>query len=312
MQVHCPHVVGGPQCVSVKNGREGCYDIPGVLTARLAADGRILWISSGVQEILGYPPQTLVGGDLDVLLSDEGREAAETAIAQLVDGSVIYDLRLRCRTADGEVVWLTFFGRADVESGTILLTAFDTTVQHNLAESLARSEERLLESQNIGRIGSWWFDIVNDVLDCSPEHSRLYGFDPSSPPSNFSGLLARVHPDDRDLIHELIRRVLASGQDYDVEFRVLLPDGRTRYMLGRGRCHRDKISGTITRLSGTSQDITPHKEHMAELSVARERAEAATRAKSSFLAHISHVLGMRVNAVRAVNARYYGLWDRLF
>jgi signal transduction histidine kinase/CheY-like chemotaxis protein len=107
---------------------------------------------------------------------------------------------------------------------------------------------------------------------------------------------AALHPDDRESCKEAIRAALDDNRPLDIEVRVVWPSGEVRTVKAHGRVLRDG-SGKAIRMTGISYDITERKRAFAELQRAREDAEAATRAKSEFLANVSHEMRTPLNGI---------------
>src|ERR1700731_4568960 len=133
-------------------------------------------------------------------------------------------------------------------------------------EKLQRSEAYLAEAQRLTHTGSWaWRVTGRDTLHLSEEWYRIYGFDPVNGPPTFGQLLERTHPEDRAKWQAAIDRAIARKSDYEVEFRILLPDAATKYIHTVGHPVLN-ASGDLVQFVGSSTDITE-----------RKRAEQATR-----------------------------------
>jgi PAS domain S-box-containing protein len=133
-------------------------------------------------------------------------------------------------------------------------------------EKLQRSEAYLAEAQRLTHTGSWaWRVAGRDALHLSEEWYRIYGFDPENGPPAFEQLLQRTHPEDRAKWQGAIDRAIAEKSEYEVEFRILLPDGSVKHIhtVGHPVLH---ASGDLVQFVGSSTDITE-----------RKRAEQATR-----------------------------------
>jgi len=133
-------------------------------------------------------------------------------------------------------------------------------------EKLQRSEAYLAEAQRLTHTGSWaWRVAGRDALHLSEEWYRIYGFDPENGPPAFVQLLQRTHPEDRAKWKGAIDRAIDRKSDYEVEFRILLPDATTKYIHTVGHPVLN-ASGDLVQFVGSSTDITE-----------RKRAEQATR-----------------------------------
>src|ERR1700732_2158809 len=133
-------------------------------------------------------------------------------------------------------------------------------------EKLQRSEAYLAEAQRLTHTGSWaWRVAGRDALHLSEEWYRIYGFDPESGPPAFEERRQRTHPEDRAKWQGAIDRAVAEKSDYEVEFRILLPDGSVKHIHTVGHPVLN-ASGDLVQFVGSSTDITESK-----------RAEQATR-----------------------------------
>ena len=126
-------------------------------------------------------------------------------------------------------------------------------------EKLKRSEAYLAEAQRLTHTGSWaWRVAGGDALHLSEEWYRIYGFDPENGPPAFEQLLQRTHPEDRAKWKGAVDRAIARKSDYEVEFRILLPDATTKYIHTVGHPVLN-ASGDLIQFVGSSTDITEHK-----------------------------------------------------
>jgi PAS domain S-box-containing protein len=148
-------------------------------------------------------------------------------------------------------------------------------------EKLQRSEAYLAEAQRLTHTGSWaWRVAGREALHLSAEWYRIYGFDPENGPPAHEERLLRTHPEDRAKWQGAIDRAIAEKSNYEVEFRILLPDGSVRHIHTVGHPVLN-ASGDLAQFVGSSTDITQ-----------RKLAEEALRQAQVDLAHVSRVTTM--------------------
>jgi PAS domain S-box-containing protein len=123
---------------------------------------------------------------------------------------------------------------------------------------LASAHASLAEAQEVARLGSWEWDIGTNKVTWSDELYRLWGVEPQSLDMTYEWYLESIHPADREQARVTVERALETGEAFDFDHRVSLPDGSERWIHGAGRLIRDE-SGAPSRMVGTAQDITERK-----------------------------------------------------
>lgn len=230
---------------------------------------------------------------------------------------------------DGKVVMLTGVGNKDVfytdqDVETVQLISNEIwriARSRRLVKKLTESENRYRLAQAIAKIGNWELDYATNVLFWSPEVFNLFEIAPQDFAGTYEAFLNLIHPGDRELVDEAYQCHLQKYQPYDIVHRLLMPDGRIKYV--QEQCNTVFDKNNLPLLSrGTIQDVTELQEAQISLEHLNEKleqriqertqelensqeslleaklvAEGATKAKSEFLANMSHEIRTPMNAI---------------
>jgi two-component system, cell cycle sensor histidine kinase and response regulator CckA len=123
---------------------------------------------------------------------------------------------------------------------------------------LRESEEQLRLAVKVTRLGTWVWDIENNLVSWSENTYKLFELDKTSFAGTYKAFLELMHSEDRDTLTRALNQTLASGAPYSVDFRIQRPDKSIRWMLAQGQVYCDD-TGQPTRMIGTMQDITERK-----------------------------------------------------
>ncbi len=151
--------------------------------------------------------------------------------------------------------------------------------QENSAKALRESEERLRLALEAGRMGSWEWRISTNEVIWSPGLEAIHGIPTGSFPGTFDAYQDDMHPEDKKRVLSCISHTLQAGVDHDVEYRLVLPDGRIRWVEGRGRLFRDD-DGKPERMIGVCVDITDRKESEESIRKTNEEMSETLRRES--------------------------------
>lgn len=156
--------------------------------------------------------------------------------------------------------WLQFLDRvsrayteADQERYLIERT------QEISSQEMQELYNRLEEAQRIAGLGNWSFHRLERKGHWSEECFRIFGEDASSPVPSYREFLRRVQKQDRMLLNTAAHAALHEGKDFEIEFRLHLPNGETRWARALGKPVK-KAGAAVDRLHGTIVDITRRKQ----------------------------------------------------
>jgi PAS domain S-box-containing protein len=238
----------------------------------LRPDGVVDFVNQRWLDYTGlFREEALAGPDGNVHPDDLPR-VMERWLGDMTAGRPSED-EMRLRSADGEYRW--FLVRTVPlldEHGKIVRwygSSTDIEDHKQAEEKLKRSERQLSEAQRISHVGHWERDIGGGEIICSEETYRIFGLPPQDALRNLEQL---IHPDDRPLHAEAIARALR-GELFDVEYRVVRPDGEIRLVHSQGSAIQDQ-SGRPRRTFGAVQDVTDIKRAERRLKTTSEQLRA--------------------------------------
>lgn len=132
--------------------------------------------------------------------------------------------------------------------------------QHEQVEDLLRQGElRLKEAQHMAHVGSWELNIISGTLYWSEEIFRIFEMDEAIFDPSYEAFLNLIHPEDRDIVHQTYINSVATRETYEISHRLLMPDGRIKWVEERCRTFYDD-QGKPVSSAGTTQDITERKQ----------------------------------------------------
>jgi PAS domain S-box-containing protein len=130
--------------------------------------------------------------------------------------------------------------------------------------------------------GSWRWHVPTGAVRCSKEHLRIFGFDPEKLEPSYSVFLERIHPEDRPLFEQTLHGSLWEDGDFEHDYRIILPDGTTRFLRSAGRSFvnqdaEPEFIGTVIDITELKrvEEIKAALAHERELFVQQRATELA-------------------------------------
>jgi PAS domain S-box-containing protein len=164
-------------------------------------------------------------------------------------------------------------------------------------EILREREARINLAAESADLAFWILYPEQNTAWMSEKGRRIYGFD-SNLPLTCDLLLSRVHPDERADVKAAYDRACALSGTFESEHRLLLPYGKTRWVIMRGRCLKDE-EGNLLETIGVTLDVSAQKQ--ADLQLQHQREEMAHRNRVSLMgemtASFAHELNQPLTAI---------------
>ena len=272
------------------------------------AQGRCTYLNSEGERLLGWTRADFLGQPVHELIhhqTAEGRPLPEADCPIMVDvlrnGYSHSDDQVFVRK-DGKTFPVEVASRMiQREDGGMegVVVAFRDISERKKNELFLRlAKERLDLAVEGSGLALWDWDVAADRVYLNERWSEMLGAGRQDVIVTSEQMIAGAHEADRVRVRAQLERVLRGEEAvFSVEFRMQRPDGRKVWLHAHGKVVERTDDGQAVRMSGTLADITERKQGEEQLRIAKEAAEAASRAKGDFLANMSHEIRTPMNGI---------------
>ena len=222
--------------------------------------GRILSINKAGEALSRYSRREIIGKKLEeVLIGPTGLEGMIPYPSRELPAASI-ELSLLTRTGERipvEARWQPIAaGGRPTEMQCIVR---DIRERKRAQEALRKSEEHLRLAIDAAQMGTWEFHPATGQVHWNSWVYEQYGVTEGAFGGTVDAVLEHIHPVDREHIQRTIEVTSRTGEPFQLEYRIVRPDGQKRWRLMQGHGLRDSL-GNVTRVIGISQDVTPRKQ----------------------------------------------------
>jgi PAS domain S-box-containing protein len=131
--------------------------------------------------------------------------------------------------------------------------------RRRIAEALREREEHLRLALEASRMGTWDWNILTGKVFWSRTQERIFGVAPGTFEGTIEAFAASVHPDDRAMVGAALNRAIAEKTDYNLEYRIVWPDGTVRWVNARGLAFYDE-TGQAIHMPGVAMDVSERRQ----------------------------------------------------
>lgn len=191
---------------------------------------------------------------------------------------------------------------------SLVLSLKDVTPQKQAEAALRQSEERLRHALEGAQMGTFHWNVATGEIVWSDIYLAIVGLPPGARGSHASWL-ASLHPEDRERVDRLCRQAMVTHSDVDVEYRIVRPDGASRWLAARGRflCGAE---GTPLRMEGVIQDISERHALEEEIRALNSRLESLVQERTSELTHARAQIQDVLEQVRSSEAQFRAIFEQ--
>jgi PAS domain S-box-containing protein len=226
-------------------------------------DGNIIEANRVSERLLGVAQADHVARRLDgtewrVVRPDGSSMPSDEwpAVAALRERRTVADVEQGICRPDGRVVWLSVTAAPLPVSGYgVVVTYSDITERKKAQQALRQTTSMLLRTEAIARIGSWQWEVEEDLVIWSDELFRIFGLAPAVTAPTFAEHHHLYFPEDMLRLRSAVERAVDAAEPYELDLRAIRSDGATRYCRAAGFAERD-ATGKVFRLYGFLQDNT--------------------------------------------------------
>ena len=231
--------------------------------------GNITYVNEKFCEISGYSSDELVGRNHRIIKSDQHPTEFYDGMWNTISQGRVWHGEVCNLNKSGEEYWVNstivpFLDERGLPYQYVSIRT-DITAQKKRKLELMISEERLRRSQTFANIGTWDWNIQTGELYWSDRIGPLFGYEVGALDTTYENFLNAVHPDDRELVTAAVAACVEQGTEYNIEHRVVWPDGSVRWLSEKGDVVRDE-EGNPSHMLGVVSDI--HDRKMAEAALA--------------------------------------------
>ncbi len=254
-------------------------------------NGQILYLNPAVKSLTGYTQKDLQEADYGNV-HNEDRTRVKNFVADFIKSKKNYSGKIENRFINkkGELRWHTtniskiqYQGESvmqfvihditEIKKSEEAVRKLNSELERRVTERTQQLQQlndelivinhRLAETQDIAKLGSWEFEVKTKKLTWSDQSFKIAGLDPEQGVPSFEKYLKLVHPEDLPELLEKIEMATTQGKSYSIEFRHVCPDGKLKYVYGKGQPTYE--DGKVVKLLGTVLDITEAKLAQKEL-----------------------------------------------
>src|SRR5260370_5004675 len=221
------------------------------------SDGIVFAANPAYFHLYGFPQEEVVGKHLSIIFPEEQRKTAHELYDYIFQSPALGPSFVGpIRRADGTERFVESRYNFISHHGqriAMLSVVRDITEQKRGEEALWVSEEKLRIALEVGHMDSWDWDIESNLIHWSAHLDELFGLAGGS--FSYETFMELVHPQDRTLVDQEMRRALEEGTDFKVEFRAGLVDGTIRWTRIQGQVLKTE-AGKAIRMIGFNMDGT--------------------------------------------------------
>ncbi|WP_457967840.1 PAS domain S-box protein [Pseudomonas sp. R4-84] len=246
---------------------------PNMVLLTRQEDGLISEANQYFESLFGWPVHDVIGRTtLELGLWVDPRQRAKLVEATKAKGELV-SMEVEFRASNGQVHnGILSAQKVELEGQPYLLSTFLDTTERKLAEqALKDSQERLDLALDSAQLGTWDWHIPSGMLYGSARAAQLHGLEPKAFHESFDAFFEGVPTEERNNMRNAYRSLREGpAGNYQLTYRVQLPDGSSRYLESRARLYRDD-DGSPLRMAGTLLDITDQVEREQSLAASEEK-----------------------------------------
>jgi PAS domain S-box-containing protein len=242
----------------IQREREQLLAVGSDLLAVTDLDGVFKWLSPNWEAVLGWTVDEIKARGWLYFVHPDDREKSINEGKKLAQGREIISFENRQLCKSGNYKWIEWATKPSLKEKLLYCRASDITERKEAMEALRESGERFRAAVTASGTGTFRWNIVFNTLEWDESLDRLCGLPPSMTPRTLGNFVSLVHPEERAGVIERCQRCAREGTDFDMEFRVIWPDGSVHWLYDKGKTFRD-AEGRPSYMTGACVDITERK-----------------------------------------------------